>query len=82
MKKWERWLNTHMYIKTWAHLMGYKKYEPNIEKNKLHGIRLSLQDFTVLPMDTFRRCVIRSSSVIYLPTSSSTAYVRRLSFRR
>jgi len=27
-------------IKTWAQLIGYKKYEPNIEKNKLHGIRL------------------------------------------
>ena len=40
MKRWERWLDTHMYIKTWAQLMGYKKYEPNIEKNKLHGIRL------------------------------------------
>ena len=40
MKRWERWLDTHMYIKTWAQLMGYKKYEPNLEKNKLHGIRL------------------------------------------
>jgi hypothetical protein len=38
----------------------------------------SLQDFTVLSTDKFRRCVIRSSSVIFLPTE----YVRRLSFRR
>jgi hypothetical protein len=43
---------------------------------------MSLQDFTVLPTDQFRRCVIRSSSVIFLPTSSPTDYVRRLSFRR
>jgi hypothetical protein len=42
----------------------------------------SLQDFTVLPTDQFRRCVIRSSSVIFLPTSSPTDYVRRLSLRR
>jgi hypothetical protein len=33
-------------------------------------------------METFRRCVIRSSSVIYLPTSSPTDSVRRLSLRR
>jgi len=38
--------------------------------------------FHVLPMETFRRCVIRSSSVIYLPTSSPTDSVRRLSLRR
>jgi len=44
--------------------------------------RASLQDFTVLPMDHFRRCVIRNSSVIFLPTSSPTDYVRRLSLRR
>jgi len=42
----------------------------------------SLQDFTVLPTNIFRRCVINSSSVIYLPTSSPTNYVRRLSFHR
>jgi hypothetical protein len=42
----------------------------------------SLQDFTVLPTNIFRRCVISSSSVIYLPTSSPTDYVCRLSFRR
>jgi hypothetical protein len=42
----------------------------------------SLQDFTVLPTNIFRRCVISSPSVIYLPTSSSTDYVRQLSFRR
>ena len=29
----------------------------------------ALQDFTVLPTAKFRRCVIRSSSVIFLPTS-------------
>jgi len=42
----------------------------------------TLQDFTVLLMDIFRRCVISSSSVIYLPTSLPTDYVRRLSFCR
>jgi len=42
----------------------------------------SLQDFIVLPTDIFRRCVISYSSVIYLPTSSPTDYVHRLSFRR
>ena len=42
----------------------------------------SLQDFTVLPTDQFHRCVIGSSSVIFLPTSSPTNYVRRLSLRR
>jgi hypothetical protein len=43
---------------------------------------ISLQDFTFLSMKIFRRCVIRSSSVIYLPTSSPTDSVRRLSLRR
>jgi len=43
---------------------------------------LPLQDFTVLPTDIFCRCVIRSSSVIFLPTSSSMDYVRRLSLHR
>jgi len=38
-----------------------------------------VQDFTVLPTDQFRQCVIRSSSVIFLTTSSPTDYVRRLS---
>jgi len=42
----------------------------------------TLQDFTVLPTDIFRQCVIRSSSVNKSPTSSPTDYVRRLSFRR
>jgi hypothetical protein len=42
-------------------------------------IYCTLQDFTVLPMKIFRQCVISSSSVIYLPTSSPTDYVRRLS---
>jgi hypothetical protein len=37
-----------------------------------------LQDFTVLPTAKFRRCVIRSSSVIFLPTE----YVRRLYLSR
>ena len=41
-----------------------------------------LQDFTVLPTDIFRLCVIRSSSVIFLPTSSLKDYVCRLSLRR
>ena len=41
-----------------------------------------LQDFTVLPTEKFRRSVIRSSSVIFLPTSSPTEYVRRLYLRR
>ena len=39
---------------------------------------ISLQDFTVLPTEQFRRCMIRSSSVIFLPTE----YVRRLYLRR
>jgi hypothetical protein len=43
---------------------------------------ISLQDFTVLPTEKFRRYVIRSSSVIFLPTSSPTEYVRRLYLRR
>jgi len=42
----------------------------------------ALQDFTVLPTAKFRRCVIRSSSVIFLPTSSPTDYIRRLSLCR
>jgi hypothetical protein len=42
----------------------------------------TLQDFIVLPTDIFRRCVISSSSVIYLSTSLPTDYIRRLSFRR
>jgi len=42
----------------------------------------ALQDFTVLPTEQFRRSVIRSSSVIFLPTSSPTEYVRRLYLRR
>ena len=46
------------------------------------GFFITLQDFTVLPMAIFRRYVIKSSLVIYLPTSSPTEYVRRLSFRR
>jgi len=41
-----------------------------------------LQDFTVLPMEKFCRCMIRSSSVIFLPTSSLTEYIRRLYLRR
>ena len=48
----------------------------------LRALQLTLQDFKVLPTEKFRRCVIRSSSVIFLPTSSSTDYVRRLSLRR
>jgi len=43
---------------------------------------LALQDFTILPTEKFRRCVIRSSSVIFLPTSSPMDYVYRLFFRR
>ena len=42
----------------------------------------SLQDFTVLPTKIFYWCVIRSSSVIYLPTSSPTDSIHRLSLRR
>jgi hypothetical protein len=45
-------------------------------------IYCTLQNFTVLPTKIFRQCVISSSSVIYLPTSSSTDYVRRLSLLR
>jgi hypothetical protein len=40
----------------------------------------TLQDFTVLPTEIFRRYVIKILSVIYLPTSSPTEYVRQLSF--
>jgi hypothetical protein len=43
-------------------------------------LKHSLQDFTVLPTENFHRYVIKISSVIYLPTSSPTEYVRRLSF--
>jgi len=50
--------------------------------NHVSSLRKSLQDFTVLPTDIFRRCVISCLSVIYLPTSSPTDYVRWLSFRR
>jgi hypothetical protein len=42
----------------------------------------TLQDFTVSSTKIFRRYVIKISSVIYLPTSSPTEYVRRLSFRQ
>jgi hypothetical protein len=42
----------------------------------------SLQDFTVLPTEIFRWYVIKISPVIYLPTSSPTEYVCRLSFHR
>jgi hypothetical protein len=42
----------------------------------------SQQDFIVLQTEIFRRCVIRSLSMIYLPTSSPTDYVRRLSLRQ
>jgi len=41
---------------------------------------LSLQDFIVLPTDIFHWCAISYSSMIYLPTSSLTDYVRRHSF--
>jgi len=43
---------------------------------------ITLQDFIVLPTTIFRRYVIKISSVIYLPTSLLTDYVRWLSFRR
>ena len=46
------------------------------------ALDISLQDFTVLPTEQFRRCMIRSSSVIFLPTSSPTEYVCRLYLRR
>jgi len=42
----------------------------------------SLQDFIVLPTEIFCRCVIKSSSMIYLPTSSPTNSIRRLSLHR
>jgi len=42
----------------------------------------SLQDFTILPTDEFRWCVIKSSLVIFLLTSSPTDYVRRLTLYR
>jgi hypothetical protein len=42
----------------------------------------TLQDFTVLLTEKFRRCVIRSSSVIFLLTSLPMDYFRRLFFCR
>jgi len=45
-------------------------------------VQVTIQDFIVLPTNQFRRCVIRSSSVIFLSTSSSMDYVRRLYLRR
>ena len=54
-------------------------YEDNKNDFKINDSHHSLQDFTVLPTEIFCRCVIRSSSVIYLPTSSPTDSVRRLS---
>jgi len=41
----------------------------------------TLQDFIVLPTKIFRRSVIQSSSVFFLPTASQKENVRRLSFR-
>jgi hypothetical protein len=49
---------------------------------KYNCIHNTLQDFKILPTDKFRRCVIRSSSVIFLPMSSPTDYVRWLTLRR
>jgi hypothetical protein len=42
------------------------------KRRKKKYLQLSLQDFTVLPTEIFRRCVITSSSVNYSPTSSPT----------
>ena len=42
----------------------------------------SLQDFTVLPTELFRRYVIHSSLVIFLPTTSLTETFCRLYVRR
>jgi hypothetical protein len=42
----------------------------------------SLQNFTVLPTDIFRRYEIQSLSVIFLPTKSPTENVRRHNVRR
>ena len=41
---------------------------------------ITLQNFTVLLTKIFRRCVIKSSLVNYLPTILPTEYVRRLFF--
>ena len=61
-------------LRTWRRSRG---------RDGAHSSRVrTLQDFTVLPTDQFRRCVIGSSSVIFLPTSSPTDYVRRLSLHR
>jgi len=49
---------------------------------RIDPIERSLQDFTVLRMEIFRRYVIQRSSVIFLPTTSSTENIRQLSFRR
>jgi len=62
-----------VYTFSWCFPILHYKWDPS---------NMTLQDSTVLPTETFRRCVIRSSSVIFLPTSSPTDYVRRLSLRR
>ena len=54
----------------------------DLDLNFVFRLERSLQDFTVLPTEKFRRSVIRSSSVIFLPTLSPTEYFRRLYLRR
>jgi len=69
------------------HLLNLKYYHgwPNSNKSKQDSL---LQDFTVLPTKTFRRCVIRSSSVIFYRrhyrqnTSAGFTFVGDSPFRR
>jgi hypothetical protein len=61
---------------------GSRHGSSSFQETRVTKAKTALQDFTVLPTEKFRRCVIRSSSVICLPTSSPTDYVRQLSLRR
>jgi hypothetical protein len=73
-------------IQRYATMMLFKKAWPcnlkeNLSRKNFENKRefyKPLQDFTVLPTEIFRRCVITSLSVIYLPTD----YIRRLFFHR
>jgi len=75
-------------IQTRAICLDFSKFngeEPNgwiYCANQFFTYHQTLQDFTVLPTDQFRRYMIISSSVIFLPMSTPTDYVRRLYLRR
>ena len=47
-----------------------------------YNLKVTLQDFTVLPTDIFRRCVIERYLVNYLPTILPTELFRRNTFCR